>query len=87
MGNISRNWEGSCTGNNVDYYGLIQAVSEQKNINKRPRDGSCYIWMRNVAISCPCPNNLPEAKVKSDGLTALTEWIPSSRVLTVLLGY
>jgi len=48
MGHVSRNLEESGAGNNVDYYGLVQEVSEEKNINKRPRDVSCDILIKNV---------------------------------------
>lgn len=38
-----------------------------------PRNCSCNILAKNVAAVCPCPKNLPEAKLKSFGLIASTE--------------
>ena len=38
-----------------------------------PRDCSCDILVKKVAAFCPCPKNLPEAKVKSFELNPLAE--------------
>jgi hypothetical protein len=40
-----------------------------------PRDHSCDILVKNVAAFRPCPNSLPEAKVKSFRLTVLAKQI------------
>ena len=37
---------------------------EEKNFIMWPRDCSCGSLVKNVAAFCPCPKNLPEAKVK-----------------------
>lgn len=54
----------------------LSGLSPSKNVEDSgmwPRDYSCYILMKNVAAFCPCPKILPEAKLKSFGLMALTE--------------
>jgi hypothetical protein len=43
------------------------------NISKWPLDHSCDILSKNMAAFCPCPKNLPEAKLKSFGLTAFNK--------------
>jgi hypothetical protein len=52
---------------------LVQDVSEEKNISMRPIDHSCNILVKNLAAFSHCPRTLPEAKLKSDILTALRE--------------
>jgi hypothetical protein len=42
-----------------------------KNISNWPRDNFYDILVKNVAAFCPCPKNLPEAKLKSFGLVTL----------------
>ena len=59
----------------VDYGGLAQEVSEGKNISKWPRGYFCENHAKNVTVFYPCPKNLPEAKLKTFGLTALVEKI------------
>ena len=49
---------------------LVQEGSEEKKINMS-QDSSCDILVENVTVFCPCPKGLPEAKLKSFGLTAL----------------
>jgi hypothetical protein len=54
-------------------WGLAQEVSEEKKVSLWPRDQSCvwgFVCANNVAAFCPCPKNLPKAKLKSYGLTA-----------------
>ena len=52
---------------------LAQEVSEKKNFSMWPRDCSRDVLVKNVAAFCPCPKNLPEAKVKKYRLIALTK--------------
>ena len=54
--------------------GLIQEVSEE-NFSVLPRNHSCDILVKKVAIFCPCPNTLPEAKVMSFLLIPLADEI------------
>lgn len=75
MGQTSRSMEDSGTEINVDYESLGQEASEEMNINKWPRDCSCDMLVKNVAVFYIWPNNLSEAKLKSFGLTALAEEI------------
>lgn len=56
--------------------GPVQDVIERQNINNLLREHSCDILTKNVAgIFCPCPKNLPEAKLNTIGLMGLTEEI------------
>ena len=84
MGHASRNMEGSGAESNGDYDGPAQYVSEGKNTSKWPRNCSCGVLVKNVAVFCPCPNNMPEAKLKSFGLMVLAEEISK---LPMLHGY
>ena len=45
----------------MNYRGLTQEVSEEKNLSMLPRDHSCDILVKNMTGFCPCPKNLPEA--------------------------
>ena len=54
---------------------LTQEVSEEENFSMLSRNCSCDILVKKVAAFCPCPKNLPEAKVKNFGLIPLTEEI------------
>lgn len=51
--------------------GPAQEVSERQNISNLLRDHSCHI----LAAFCPCPIHLPEAKLNTVGLLAVTEEI------------
>lgn len=64
---------------------LAQDVSE-KNIIILSRDDSCDVLSKECAAFCPHPKNVPEAKLKNYGLTALTD-IPNNLALTRLCGY
>ena len=46
-----------------------------ENVSMWPRDQSCDILVKNVAVFCSCMESLPETKVKSFGLILLTEEI------------
>lgn len=55
--------------------GPSQKVSEGNNISNWTTNGSCDILAKHVATFCPCPKNLPEAKLKNNGLNFLAEEI------------
>jgi hypothetical protein len=58
---------------NLNSANLAQEVSVEKNFSVWPGDYFCVILVKNVAAFCPCPKNLPEAKVKRFTLFALTK--------------
>ena len=60
---------------NVGCDSPAQEVSERKNISKWPREHSCDILAKSVAVLCPCLKNPPEAKLKSLGFIGLAEEI------------
>jgi hypothetical protein len=47
----------------------------------RPRDYFCGILVKNVANFWPCLKNLPEAKVKSLRLIALTKEVSETPII------
>lgn len=49
-GHPCRNMENSGTEGDLNCWGPAQEVSEEKDISKYPRDHSCYILAKNVAI-------------------------------------
>ena len=51
----------------------LTQVSKKKNIRMSLRDCCCDSLVKNMAIFCSSKENLPEAKLKSYGLTALEE--------------
>lgn len=71
-GRPNRIMENSGDEGDVDYGHPDQEVSAGQNIR---RDCSCGIFTKNIAGFCPCAKNLPEAKLMSIGLVALTEKI------------
>ena len=56
---------------------LALEVSEEENFNMWQRDGSCAIFVKNVAAFCPCLKSLPVAKVKRFVLITLTKEVCS----------
>ena len=73
MGHTSRNIEDSSSKCELmNCGGLPQEVSEEKNFSVLPRDHSCDILIKNVAVFCSSSKSLPEAKVESFGLMLLT---------------
>lgn len=60
------------TGDNGD---PVQEVSEENNNSNWVGAHSCAILAKNVAAFCPCPKNLPKAKLKSNRLISLVEAI------------
>jgi hypothetical protein len=54
----------SITHGVLNYEGLAQKLSEEKNINMWPRDCSFGIWRRIWLLSALVQNNRPEAKLK-----------------------
>ena len=59
LGPLIRNIDDSDVESNVDCDGQTQEVSEDKNISKWPRNGSCDILKNNVAAFCLCPKISP----------------------------
>ena len=72
VGPLSRNMEDNSTEGYLNCSSLALEVSMEKNFTMLCRDHSCDIFMKNMAAFCPCPKNLPEAKVKRFGLIVLT---------------
>lgn len=85
MDYICRSTEEDDTQNNVDCDGLAQGVSEGNTISKCPRDHSCVILAKTVDAFLPCPNNLPEPRLKSFGLMALEEEISRQSSINCVL--
>ena len=50
--------------NELNCADLAQKVSVEKNVSIWPRYCFCSIWVKNMAVFCPCLKSLPEAKVK-----------------------
>ena len=75
MYHTSRSTEDSGAEGKLNCGYLAQEVSEEINFRILPRDHSCDILVKNVAAFRPCPNSLPEAKVKSFRLTVLAKQI------------
>lgn len=50
-------------------------VSEGNNTSNQARNYAYDTLAKNVAAFCPCPKNLPEAKLKGSGLLSLAEEI------------
>ena len=48
---------------------------QDNSVSKGTRDHSCDTLAMNVAAFCPCPKNLPEAKLKSSRLISLAKEI------------
>lgn len=59
----------------MNFVGLAQEISDEKNISILPRDLSCNILEKKVVCFCPCPKSLFAAEVKSFGLILLGEEI------------
>jgi hypothetical protein len=73
MSYFSRNMEDFVTEGDLNCGSLAPEVSKEKNFNIWPRDCSCGILVKNVAVYCPCMKSLPEAKVKRFIFIALTK--------------
>lgn len=71
IGHPSRNMEDTGVEHDLNCADQAQEVSGEMNFSMRPIDCSCDILVKNVAAFCPCPKNLPEAKLKSFGLVTL----------------
>ena len=72
MGHPSKNMVDFVAGSNLNCVDLAQEVSKE-NFRMWHKDCFCGILVKNVATFCPCLKSLPEAKVKSLGLIALTK--------------
>ena len=73
MGHPSRNMENFVAGSNLNCIDLAQEISKEKNFSMWHKDCFCGILVKNVATFCPCLKSLPEAKVKTLRLIALTK--------------
>lgn len=69
----SKTLEDSSAESNVDFGGPVQEVSEESNIGHWERGHTCDIFTKNPDVFCPCPNNLPEVKLKNNGLISLAK--------------
>ena len=68
----SRNMEDFVAGSDLNCVDLTQEISKEKNFRMWHKDCFCGILVKNVATFCPCLKSLPETKVKSIRLIALT---------------
>jgi hypothetical protein len=50
-----------------------------------PRDCSCDVLVKNVAVFCPCLKRLPEAKLKRFQLVALMKFQQTQKRLCSLV--
>ena len=50
-----------------------QEVLEGNNISKWARGLFCDILAKNAAVFCPCPKDMPEADLESNGLISKAE--------------
>lgn len=87
MEHTNKSMGGSSTKDDLSCGDMVQEVSEQDNINMRPRIVSCDILVKNVTAFCPSLKNMPAAKLKSYGLTTFAEEISSLLSTDVFLGY
>lgn len=68
----------------MDCGGPAKEVSEGNNISSSATDHFCDILAKHLATFCPYPNNLPETKLKNNGLNSLAEEIfRNSLILTL----
>lgn len=72
MGHISGIIEDSAKGS-LNCGGLAEEISEGMNINKWPKDHSCDILARDMAIFDPCTKSLSETKIEEFRLMVLAE--------------
>lgn len=75
MGHSKKSMKDSGVKSNVDNESPAHEIPEEKNTSKYLRDNSCSILAKNMTAVCPCSTYLPEAKLKSLGLMALSEEI------------
>jgi hypothetical protein len=66
--------------------GLAQEVSD-RNFSMLPREHSCDILVRNVAVSCPYLKSLPETKVKRFRLIVLAKEISNQPNIDSILWF
>lgn len=55
MDRTNKSMGGSSTKDDLSCGDMFQEVSEQDNINMRPRIVSCDIFVKNVTAFCPSP--------------------------------
>lgn len=70
---LRRSVEGSGTEGSVDSEVTAQEIAEEKNITSWPGVHFFDILTKNVAVFCPCPKSVLEAKLKSFALRLLAE--------------
>lgn len=87
MGHATRSREDSGAKCDLNCRGLAHKASEEKNISLLTKDFCGNILVKNVVSLFLVQNNLPEAKMKSYGLTVLARKISRQSLLTVLLGF
>lgn len=67
VGHTSRSMEDGSAEGDLNCQDIAQEVSEE-NYSMWPREHSCGILVKKkVTAFCPCPKNMPDAKVKSYG--------------------
>lgn len=73
-GHTGGNQETVSAENNADCGGPAQGLPEENNINTGARGHPYDIWAKkNLFVFCLCPENLPEVKLKINGLVSLSE--------------
>ena len=70
MGHTGKGMEESVAETDLNCGGLARDTSKEKHLSMHPRDPSCDIFVKNVAVFCLCLNILPEVKLQIFGLTA-----------------
>lgn len=67
MGHPSRSMEDSSAEGNLYYEVPAQEISEGKILPSGPETIFVIFWQKkkNVAVFCPCPENVLEAKLKN----------------------
>lgn len=80
MDHSSRSLEDSRAERCVEGGGTAQEVVEGNNIGNQARDHSCDTLAKYLAVFCPSPKNLPEAKLLSNGLIYLKEISKQSNI-------
>jgi hypothetical protein len=73
MGHPSRTMEDFVAGSDLNCVDLAQEISMEKNFRMCHNDWFCGILVKNVTTFCPSLKSLPEAKVKSLRLIALSK--------------
>ena len=72
-------------GSDLNCVDLAQEISKEKNFSMWHKDCFCGILVKNVATFCPCLKSLPETKVESIRLIALTKKVSEIPIIYFVL--